>query len=228
MHIVLQLLCLTLLGTMAISANPLEQLWRGNNGKAFRGTFVAFNEDRSTATFDTSTGKRVTVAVANLIPQHRDILLGTVRRPAPTPPPAPQTGGGFKTLPEPDRSLVPKLAPKDFGSSDQDMLTTAVWSAFLWWDQTGLLEVPGRGNFNKRAENLHEQFARDISKGGRGAASLEDAKAAVEKHFAEHHAETAACRVNITPSPIDSQKLAAALTGANAVILNMTTPISPP
>jgi hypothetical protein len=215
MNLLIRFLLLTLLGILPISAAPSEErLWTGINGRTFRGTFHTFEENSTKAVFITATGQRVAVALSNLIQTDRDLLLAPTQEPT--------TTGGFKTLPIPDRSLTPTLKPEDFGQKNSDGLTNATWSALLWWENAGILQIPGRGDFEKRAEWLFAQLDRNITRGGRSAASFEDAKSGIEKYFADHLADTATCRIKIYPEVQSIRQITAALTGSNAVVIKMT------
>ncbi len=217
MKFVRRMLCLTAAGLLAVSAAPTEErVWTGVNGRTFRGTFHIFEENQSKAVFINAANQRVVVALENLIPADRELLLGT------TPTPDEEVGGGFKKLPAPDRSLIPDLDPKDLGARDDEALTDAIWTAILWWELGGIVEVPGRGDFQKRADWLHGQLSRSISRGGRRSALLDDGKEGVDRYFADHLADTAVCRTKLVLNRPTVDEIASQLTGARAVVIKMS------
>jgi hypothetical protein len=204
-------------GSMMLASAAQERVWTGVNGRTFAGSFHAFSSDRTKATFLTREGQQVTVALENLIPADRDLLLNP-----PKAAPASAAGDGFKELPEANRSRIPSLHPKEFGGSDDESLTDALWIAMLWWEKVGVLEVPKAGDADSKAEWLHKQLTRELSRGGRSAASLEDAKAVVEEFFADHHKDTATVRPKINSHDLSLADMVATLKGADAVVMKLT------
>lgn len=203
-------------GVLLLSAAE-ERVWTGVNGRTFKGSFHAFSEDRTKAVFLTSDGRQIAVGIDNLVAEDRERLLNPV---APVKPAA--NGGGFKEIPDANRSLIPSLSPKSFGGSDNESLTDAVWISMLWWQKAGVLEVPKSGDDDSKAEWLHKQLGRALSRGGRSAASLDSAKEVVEEFFVEHHKETATVRASILNEKLSLMQMVATLKGADAVIMNLT------
>ncbi len=206
-----------MVGTMMFASAAEERVWTGVNGRTFTGSFHVFSSDRTKATFLTREGQLVTVALQNLIPADRELLLNP-----PKAAPAPAAGDGFKELPESNRGRIPSLHPKEFGASDAESLTDALWIAMLWWDKVGLLEVPKAGDEDSKAEWLHKELTRQLSRGGRSAASLEEAKAVVEEFFADHHKDTATARAKILSHDLSMADMVATLKGSDAVVMKLT------
>lgn len=237
MNVLFRMLCLSVFGLWTASAAPTEErIWTGINGKTFRGSFITLDENGTKAVFFTSTRQQVIVAVDNLIQADRDLLLGRVTVPSvapapatgPTPTPTPaappvvDTGDGFKKLPNANRTLIPDVKPEDLGESDDEALVDAIWVSFLWWEKNNILEVPGRGDYAKRAEQLHEELTRKIARGGNSSASLEEAKEGVEAYFKDELSDTATCRVKILKNLPAVPAIAATLVDARAVVMKMS------
>ena len=228
MKFISRILCLYAVGLLVASAAPAEErIWTGVNGKTFRGTFLTFEENRTKAVFITTTNQQLIIALENLIPADRDRLIppAAVMPPAQAPAAAagaPDGGEGFKKLPIANRGLIPTLKPKDFGASDYEALVDAIWIALLWWEKAGILEVPGRGDFEKRAEKLHEELSREISQGGRSSSTLEEGKQGIEAYFKDELEDTAGCRVKIMKDKPTVPLIAGALTDRTAVVMKMS------
>ncbi len=229
MKFIFRILCLYTFGLLVAAAAPAEErIWTGVNGKTFRGTFLTFEENRTKAVFITSTNQQFIIALENLIPADRDRLtapdagMPPVQAPAAAVAGAPDGGEGFKKLPVANRGLIPALNPKDFGAGDYEALVDAIWIALLWWEKAGILEVPGRGDFEKRAAKLHEKLSREISQGGRSSATLEEGKQGIEAYFKDELEDTAGCRVKIMKDKPTVPLIAGALTDRTAVVMKMS------
>lgn len=194
-------------------------MWTGINGKSFRGRFQKLSEDGQKAEFLSSDGKLLAVAIGNLIPADRELLLNPVKQPA-----APAAAGGtagFKPAASPDRSMTPLLDPTNFGGSTDESLVDAVWISMLWWDRTGVLEVPKKGEFESKAEWLHEKLTRAMDTGNDNM-SADDAKTGVAKYFSEELKELADCRATVETLDFSASRLSGLLQGSNAVVMRMS------
>lgn len=212
-------------GMLAYLAGPVwgadlqgEQLWTGSNGKVFRGTLHKILPDRSKAEFLSQDGKILTVALANLIQADRERILNP-DKPVPS-----KTGdpAAFRPAGSPDRTLMPSLDPKLFGGSTGESMTDALWISLLWWNQSGVLEIPKKGSFERKAEWLHERLSRLVATGGKSGASSDHAKGGIEEYFSEDLKNVAACRVIEESNDFSAAGLSRLAQGANAVILKMT------
>lgn len=207
-----------MVGASLTGALGEERVWRGGNGKSFRGTFHRLSPDGSKAEFVMDSGKIVSVALDNLIQEDRDLVL--------------KSGGkqetrnsdaaAFKPDAEPDRTRMPVLDPKQFDRASDEEMVDALWISLLWWNQEGVLPVPAKGEFEKRAEWLHKTLTRHVAAAGRSAASLEDARNGVLEYFKEELAEVAACRIHVEQTDLSPARLASLARGANVVILKLT------
>jgi hypothetical protein len=199
-----------------------EHLWTGINGKIFRGTFHRFSPDGTGVEVLSNEGKIITVAIANLIQADRDLIL---KHNNPDLSSAASPAGkaeAFKPAGSPDRSLMPDLDPKQFNCSTDEAMVDALWISLLWWNKTGVLEIPKKGDFERKAEWLHKLLTRLVAAGGRSSASLDDAKEGVEKYFVDEMKELAACRTFVETKDFSAARLARFTQGPNAVILKMT------
>lgn len=204
---------------VATAQNAAERVWTGVNGKTFRGSFHQLTADRQKVEFRSTEGKMLTVALDNLIPADRDWILNPIKPPA-------DTGsagdvGKFKPAASPSRQLTPSLDPKTFGCSTNQSLVDALWISLLWWDQTGVLEVPERGDLESKAEWLHKKLTRAVVKGGDNV-SAEDAKKGVEQYFSEELEKVAACRVTLEQKDFSAGRLGGLLQGPQAVVMRMS------
>jgi hypothetical protein len=223
MNFVFRMLFIFAVGLLTVSAAPTEErIWTGTNGRNFRGTFLRFEENNTKAVFFTASNQQVTVALDNLIPADRDRLIAPAVVQPPVLAPVVDAEAGFKKLPNANRILIPDVKPKDFGASDDEALVDAIWVGILWWEKAGILEVPGRGDFAKRAEWLHEQLSREISRGGRSSASLEDGKKGIEAYFKDELADTAVCRVKLLLKCPTVAEISATLIEARAIVMKMS------
>ena len=98
----------------------------------------------------------------------------------------------FKPESAPDRATIPRLDPKNFGASAWEAMVDAVWVSLLWWEQTNVLEVPKKGDFERKAEWLHKELTRKIASAGKSAVTLEETQKGLEEYFLENLKEVAA------------------------------------
>lgn len=241
MNFVFRMLCLSAFGVGTVSAAPAEErIWTGTNGKTFRGTFITLEEKGTKAVFFTSGGQQVIVAVENLIPADRNLLHVPIPAPRPADKQAPVTakpavvapvtvparpmdaGPGFAKLPKVNRALIPTISPKSLGIRDYEAIVDAIWVSLLWWEKAMVLEVPGRGDFEKRAGGLHEDLSREIARGGNSSATLEEALEGVETYFKKQLKDTATCRTKILKNVSSVAELASTITEGRAVVIKMT------
>lgn len=194
-------------------------MWTGINGKSFRGTFHHLSEGGVKAEFLATDGRILTVALSNLIPTDRERILNPLK--PSSNPAAPGDSNGFKPVTSPDRKLMPGLDPKVFGGTTDESLVDAMWISLLWWDQTGVLAVPARGDLKDKAEWLHKKLLRSVA-AGVGNVSAEDAQKGVERYFSEELEKVASCRINLEAHEFTATRLAGFLQGANAVVLRMS------
>lgn len=197
-----------------------ERLWTGLNGKTFRGTFHAVSADGTNVEFFTTLGKMTTVALSNLIPRDRELIINRDRQ-EPGPGVAPVGHPkAFKPESTPDRSLIPMLDPKPFNDDGNESIVSALWVSLLWWDRTKVLEVPKKGDFPRKAEWLHKELTRAVAAGGDRAATLEETKKGMEGYFRNDLKELATCRIFFEPGGVPATRLSSLARGPNVVILN--------
>lgn len=214
------------LATPALRADPqpgVERVWTGVNGKTFHGVFArTFEDGGKKAQFITSAGKVVSVAIENLSEKDREIIL-VFEGKAPAKPAADvaDTGDSFKKLPIADRTKIPALKPEDYGGTDDESIVDALWVSLMWWDAEGIMPVPKGGDMERKAEWLHKELTRNISRGGRGASSLEEAKEGVTEYFEKRLEETGACKAVISTMP-DVASLSRFTAGNSIVALKMS------
>jgi hypothetical protein len=211
---------LTLLGGSAAAETCYdERIWSGINGKTFRGNFNRVMPDGTSAEFYTDRGKLVVVALSNLIERDRQLIFDRDKKDAPAVAGDP---AAFKPQPTPNRSTIPSLDPKKFGASNWEAMVDALWVSLLWWNQSDILEVPKKGDWERKAEWLHKELTRKMASTGKSSTTLEEAKTGLEKYFEENLKEVAACRILIEKDDLSFSRLRLFCAGANVVILKMT------
>lgn len=199
-----------------------ERLWTGINGKAFRGTFHQTSPDGTKVEFLSIEGRIITVAIGNLIESDRNLIRNPTSPTAPSAAPTAADPAAFKAIGALDRSLMPGLDPRKFGGSTEEAIVDALWISLLWWNQAGILEIPKKGDFDRKAEWLHKRLSRLIATGGRSSASAQDAKAGVEQYFVDELKDVAGCRTFMETKDFSPARLGRFAQGPNAVILKMT------
>lgn len=140
----------------------------------------------------------LTVAFGNLSEAHQKIIEGFEDKPASgeKPKQPAHDPAKFKDLPFADRNLIPERDPHDFGGNDDKSMVDALWVSLLWWNAFEVMPIPKSGDFEKKAEWLHEELTRYIAKSGNRAATVEDAKEGIEKYFSRRLAYISSCKVS--------------------------------
>ena len=174
-----------------------ERIWTGKNGATFRGVYAESIDNGGKIRFLTADGKMLVVAFGNLSETDQKIIElfegkpadgGQTKQPGFDP-------GKFKDLPFADRNLIPERDPHDFGGNDDESMVDALWVSLLWWNAFEVMPIPKTGDFDKKAEWLHEELTRYIAKSGSRAATVEETKEGVEKYFSRRLEDIGACRV---------------------------------
>jgi hypothetical protein len=204
----------------ATAQSNSERVWTGANGKSFSGVLHRLAPDRTKAEFLTKDGKLVTVALENLVPQDRELILNPPKAKTAVPVAAGDLSK-FKPVATPNRMLIPSLNPKTFGASTEESIVDALWISLLWWDQTKVLEIPKKGDLESKAEWLHKKLTRAVKIDGKSA-SAEAAKQGVEAYFTDELEEVAACRIKLEQKDFSAAGLERELQGPNAVVLRMS------
>lgn len=196
------------------SADELHEprVWTGTNGHAFRGTFHKILPDGTKIEILTEDGKVVGVGMVNLIQADQDLVKGKAVL---TGPPG-AAESKFKVLPVPNRATIPRIDPRQFNGSGSDSVVDALWISLLWWSREGILEVPKKGDFARKAEWLHKDLTRRIANGDKTA------EQGIKGYFEDELAKIGTSRVSHLPYRADPAKISAYTHGANAVILSMT------
>lgn len=220
MNLLLQAVVLIgLVGIATAAEIDDDRTWSGVNGKTFRATFDQILPGGGRARFITAKGEQVVVDVEKLLPRDKDLILKGREKPAP---PAASDPAAFKPEVAVARKTIPQIDPKKFGASDWEAMTDTLWVSLLWWDLTRVLEVPKKGDLDRKAEWLHKELTRKVATAGKSSVTLEEAKKGVEDYFQENLKEVAACRVTVEKEDLGFARLGSFCEGSNAVILKMT------
>ncbi|MES2437688.1 MAG: hypothetical protein V4584_01390 [Verrucomicrobiota bacterium] len=209
------------LGTLACHGADIgnlkqERLWLAPSGKSLRGTFVKVVEAGTCVEILTPTGKVHRIALSNLIEADRELIqkLGKPVEKA-----APVT---FMPQQEPDRMTLPVINQGDFGQKASDCVPSSFCNFLLWWDQEKVLEIPKRGDFEKKAEWVHSNVARYCGTRNTAGTSTAEAKKGFTEYFQKELGGAATLRVH-TDYDVSPGNLARYTVGTNATMLEMTT-----
>ena len=211
-----------ILGVSAGIAGAQERLWTGVSGKSFRGTLHKVAEDGKNAEFLSPDGKMLRVAISHLIGTDQKHVLNPAVPPSAEATARAGDSAAFKPSASPNRLMLPTLDPKEFAATGGEGMVDALWISLLWWDQTGVLEVPKKGDLARKGKWLHNRLTRGVSSTTRGSVSAEEAKASIEDYFLKDLKEIATCRVFVESHDFSPQRLAHLVQGPNSVILSMT------
>lgn len=216
MKIISQVSVMIAMTVLASAETTPERLWTGMNGNNFSGVFHKLSPDGKNAEFLSSNGRLVSVAIENLIPKDREVILNPLKTNV-SDVPVVADMNLFKPVASPSRQSTPLLSPKTFGCSTNQSLVDAL----LWWDQAMVLEIPKKGDLESKAQWLHNKLTRAVVVGGDNP-TTEDAKKGVEDYFSDELEKVAACRVKIEQKNFSPTFLAGLLQGSNAVVLRMS------
>ncbi len=212
-------LALTCLPAFSQTEPTAERIWTGTNGATFRGTYSRTLDLGAKIEFLTATGKVVRVAIENLSKKDQEVILAFEKTLRGKPEKEAVTEDDFKKLPTADRILIPERHPEDFGGTDDEAIVDSLWVSLLWWNACDVMPVPKSGDFERKAEWLHKELTRYVSRGGRSSASLEKAKEGVEEYFKKRLEDTGACKVTVIQKGLDPENLSGLATGNDIVIL---------
>lgn len=190
--------CMISTSGIAAADAGLERIWTGKNGATFRGVYAGSLENGGKIRFLTSDGKMLVVAFGNLSEADQKTIESFEGKPAAGAQPGQPAHdpGKFKELPFADRNLIPERKPQDFGGNDDESMVDALWVSLLWWNAFEVMPIPKSGDFDKKAEWLHEELTRYIAESGSSAATVEEAKEGVEKYFSKRLGDIGACKAS--------------------------------
>ncbi len=110
----------------------------------------------------------------------------------------------------------------DFGQKASDCVPSPFCNFLLWWDQEKMLEIPKRGDFEKKAEWVHTKLARYCGTRNTAGTSVVEAKFGLMEYFRDELGDLATLRCH-TDFDLRPENLARYTVGANATMLEMTT-----
>ncbi|MFK7850109.1 MAG: hypothetical protein AB8D78_03935 [Akkermansiaceae bacterium] len=208
---------LVFLTQSAMGQKNVDRIWTGKNGATFRGTYIESFDNGGKIRFFTSSGKMLVIGFGNLIESDQKIILGMEGNNKPSNPKKRTkvtfNPDDFKPLPKADRGLIPERDPKDFGGTNDEAIVDALWVSLLWWNAFNVMPVPKKGDFDRKAEWLHEELTRYIAKGGNGSATLDETKEGLEKYFSRRLEDIGTCQIAVVSkeslTPATLSKMAA-------------------
>jgi hypothetical protein len=204
--------------SMAVEPSPAaERTWTGANGASFRGTYSRSLDQGARIEFLTSAGKIAVVNFGNLSKKDQEVILAFEKGPQDRAP----AEEDFADQPIADRLHFPEKDPKAFGANDDESIVDALWISFLWWDTFKVVPIPEDVREKKKEDWLHKELTRHISKGGRSAASLAEAREGVDKYFTRHLAGKATCKSTVITTPLSAEQLAKLAAENDLVILTL-------
>ncbi|MEM1084291.1 MAG: hypothetical protein AAGI48_09220 [Verrucomicrobiota bacterium] len=212
---------LVLLPWLTLEANAGEldepRNWTGINGKIIRATYGGTIEDGTKVILTDGRGRRLEVSIANLVEADRKLIAS---REGPLPGDT-APASDFKTIPPLDRDNLPVISQGDFGSKASDCVPSSFCNFLLWWDQEGILEIPRRGDFDKKAEWIHTKMARNCGTGNNRGTSTREATEGFRKYFEKEIPESATLNIR-SDFDLRPENLARYTTGEVATMLEMT------
>jgi len=188
-----------------------ERLWTSKDGKTFRGIFHRVLLPGDKAEIADTQGKIYQIPLSALSDADRALILES-------PVPAARV---YKELPALDRSRIPVINQGDFGQKSSDCVPSSLCNFLLWWDQEKVLEIPKRGDFQKKAEWIHTLMARLCVTRNNSGTSLSAVKEAFAKYFKTELADVATCEYE-EDYDLGPENMARHTVGANATMLGMT------
>ena len=203
-----------LLAAAIASADGLrdERTWTGKNGKTLRGTYHRLRPDGKQVEILTGNGTLLAIALENLCDDDQAFIRGGGVPVAPDTPVAPQGETvDFRPCAFPERSSFTWVPTEDAGGKFPKDWQKALWTSCLWWDASGVLDLPVADSSRK-----HQRFFKDLLK--RELRSADDAVAALESIYRG----SAAFRTFSEPKDFRAERLASFATGPNLVFLYLS------
>ena len=205
--------------TFAAAGPPADLSWHSVDGRSFDGVYLGSAAAPNKADFAGPAGVRLAVDPAKFAPADRARLdaldhSGTAARAAALVAP-------FRPAPSPDRTKLPLLNQRDFGTLTNNCVPNAFAAFLLWWDQQGVLEVPHHGDFNAKAVWLHQRLTEYCGTTESAGTSSRDALRGLRTYFQRHLGDVAALHVG-TDFDCSPANLARYPVGLTACLLNVT------
>lgn len=207
--------------SLSTHANELTSLrnWTGVNGKVIRATYAGTSEKGTKVMLMDTRGKLLTVAISNLIESDRE-LIASKGRPAEEKPVAGKVGD-FRAIPPLDRDKLPIISQGDFGSKSSDCVPSSFCNFLLWWDQEGILEIPKKGDFDKKAEWIHTKLARYCGTRNTAGTNVHKATEGFLQYFNKDIADLATLKIHVDYD-LTPENIARYTTGELATMFQMT------
>ncbi|MGE9268167.1 MAG: hypothetical protein ACQKBY_08720 [Verrucomicrobiales bacterium] len=161
-----------------------ERLWTGKNKQTFRGKFVEVDEESGRYRFADARGVFLLIDPANI--SERD-LTWLKEQWAQKDAAEGAEQGLFLRDPVMDRSLLPVIDQADYGSKASDCVPSSMCNFLLWWDQCGYLEIPKKGDFERKADWVHTRLARYCVTRNNSGTGLLNAVEGLREYFTKHH-----------------------------------------
>lgn len=225
------------------------QTWKGKNGKAFRGTFLKFEnnmiyvmKDRGDTIYEVDVdnlhedtrvwfmkewGKRETARkvkegkVAGVMPRVK-LVSGKVQDM--------RRGGlvdttGFRLVEEEkaNRSIVPNFNQSDYGKKASDCVPNSFAMFVAWWNVSGWLKIEEKENdYIKRVEWIHQRLARKMGTRNNSGTSVWGAGDELTDFFTNEVKSKVAFTYEIVED-YRPENLARYVKGANCTVLCVST-----
>jgi hypothetical protein len=195
--------------------------WTGTNGKVIRATYAGTQDKGAKVVLVDTQGKFLVVSVSNLIESDRELIEQKGQPASEEDKPKAGSSSAFKTFPQLDRDKLPIISQGDFGSKASDCVPSSFCNFLLWWDQEGVLEIPKRGDFDKKAEWIHSRMARYCGTRNTAGTSARDATEGFTKYFTKEIGDLATLRIHIDYN-LKPENLARYTVGEAATMLEVT------
>lgn len=163
-----------------------ERTWHTSKGP-FVGKLIHTRHERSEPSrryvFETAQGKSIELTARDLAESDRDwvaqVLEWAEDQKSPPPKPDPDK---FELPGLANRTSLPVIDQSDYGKSNS-CVPSSFANFLLWWDQEGFLPIDKRGDFDDKADWIHDRLHRFFGTRATSGTNYDDAMDGVQRYF---------------------------------------------
>lgn len=206
--------------------------WKSKTGEIYDGRVHSWYDDGKGIAVQTADGKLERVMIIDLSEPDRDFLVRCIAAIDSGLPPGPagvkkllplgENDPVFARLPAIDRMKIPTINRKTYGQKGSDSLPISFCDFLLWWDQELALQIPKRGDLEKKAEWAYDRVAKFCETSNRSGTFHSEKAAGFLTYFEDELEGVATCHFK-TDYDLRPKNLARYTVGCNATILSLTT-----
>ena len=209
----------------AQAATAIHRRWQTIDGGTFEGRLIDFDTLKTMVRFELVDGSTRGMARQQLSPGDLSWIDAATREDGGNLEAARRGGtglfAGFKPEPALDRRQFPIIDQSDFGNKSSDCVPSSFCNFLLWWDQSGFLEIPKRGDYEDKAEWIHTRLARYCGTRNTSGTSFSDAQAGFLRYFEKELEGIAVMRIH-RDTDVSPANLSRLTQGSAATMLEMT------